>query len=190
MLLTSLSCILEGIGYELPPCVVTSAQIEERLSPVYERLGLPYGRLEMMTGIRERRFWEPGMTPSTAAGMAARKALANAGLTADSVGCLIHASVCRDFLEPSTASILHKELGLTNAAGCFDLTNACLGVLNGMVTIANMINAGHIDVGIVVSGETAEGLHEATIARLLDDETLTRESFKQHFADEPFPIGR
>src|SRR3989449_3111145 len=47
---------IESIGYELPKHVVTSAEIEARLAPLYDRLQLPYGRLEMMSGIRERRF--------------------------------------------------------------------------------------------------------------------------------------
>jgi 3-oxoacyl-[acyl-carrier-protein] synthase III len=51
---------IESIGYELPKQVVTSAEIEARLAPLYDRLQLPYGRLEMMSGIRERRFWDDG----------------------------------------------------------------------------------------------------------------------------------
>ncbi len=182
MLYSKLSCIIEGVGYVLPPRVVTSDQIEERLSPVYDRLKLPHGRLEMMTGIRERRFWEPGTLPSRAAAMAGKKALESAGVSPEEIGCLIHASVCRDFLEPSTASVVHRELGLPNDAAIFDISNACLGVLNGMVTIADMIRAGQIDAGLIVSGETAEGLHEATMNQILTDETLTRDSFKKHFA--------
>src|SRR2546425_13351053 len=61
---------IESIGYELPKHVVTSAEIEARLAPLYDRLQLPYGRLEMMSGIRERRFLggggEPPPAPPTA----------------------------------------------------------------------------------------------------------------------------
>ncbi len=174
--------MIEGVGYVLPPRVVTSEQIEERLGPVYEKLKLPNGRLEMMTGIRERRFWDPGTLPSAAAAMAGKKALEAAGVSPGEIGCLIHASVCRDFLEPSTASVVHRELGLPGDAAIFDISNACLGVLNGMVTIANMISAGQINAGLIVSGETAEGLHEATMNQILSDKTLTRDSFKKHFA--------
>ncbi len=78
--------MIEGVGYVLPPRVVTSEQIEERLAPVYEKLKLPHGRLEMMTGIRERRFWEPGTLPSRAAAMAGRKALEAAGVSAGEIG--------------------------------------------------------------------------------------------------------
>ena len=57
---------IESLGYTLPPEVVTTDELERRLAPVYERLRLPEGRLELMTGIRERRFFEPGMPPSRA----------------------------------------------------------------------------------------------------------------------------
>ncbi|MEX2559161.1 MAG: 3-oxoacyl-ACP synthase III, partial [Pirellulales bacterium] len=55
---------LEAFGYTLPDEIVTSAEIERRLAPLYTRLGLPEGRLELMTGIRERRFWPAGTLPS------------------------------------------------------------------------------------------------------------------------------
>jgi 3-oxoacyl-[acyl-carrier-protein] synthase-3 len=173
---------IETVVAELPPVVVSSAEIERRLSPVYDRLKLPYGRLEMMTGIRERRFWLPGTRPSKAASFAGKKALAQAEMSPGEIGCLIHASVCRDFMEPATASIVHDLLDLPPTAAMFDLSNACLGVMNGMVTIANMIQLGQIDAGLVVSGECAEGLHEATVRDILKDKSLTRNGIKKHFA--------
>ena len=47
---------LEGLAYTLPDERVTSDEIEARLAPLYDRLRLPAGRLELMTGIRERGF--------------------------------------------------------------------------------------------------------------------------------------
>jgi 3-oxoacyl-[acyl-carrier-protein] synthase III len=173
---------IESICCALPPRIVSSAQVEERLAPVYERLHLPAGRLEMMTGIRERRFFEPGTQPSQAATLAGQKALEAAAIGPEAIGCIIHASVCRDFLEPATASVVHRNLNLPREAAIFDLSNACLGVLNGMVQVAAMIQSGQIRAGLVVAGETAESLHEATIERLLNDPGLTRNGFKDHFA--------
>ncbi|MDR3077738.1 MAG: 3-oxoacyl-ACP synthase III, partial [Planctomycetota bacterium] len=145
----------------LPPRVVSSLEIEARLAPVYERLRLSAGRLELMTGIRERRFWDPGTRSSAAAARAGEEAIRQAGIPRESLGCLIHASVCRDYLEPATASLVHERLGLSGDAVIFDLSNACLGVLNGMVQAAIMIDAGQIESALVVSGETAEPLYEA-----------------------------
>src|SRR3989475_640310 len=130
---------IESIGYELPKHVVTSAEIEARLSPLYDRLQLPYGRLEMMSGIRERRFWDDGVNPSDAAAMAGRKALDQAGLLGHEIKCILNCSVSRDFLEPATASVVHERLKISPMATLFDISNACLGMLNGMAVLANMI---------------------------------------------------
>jgi 3-oxoacyl-[acyl-carrier-protein] synthase-3 len=173
----------------LPPRVVSSAEVEERLRPVYERLRLPEGRLELMSGIAERRFWEMGTRPSTAAALAGKKALEASGISPAEIGCLIHASVCRNFLEPATAAIVHKELGLPATAAIFDLSNACLGVLNAMTQVASLIETGQIKYGLIVSGETAEDLHESTIKFLNEDETINRQSIKLHFASLTIASG-
>ena len=51
---------LAGVSCHLPEKVVSSAELEQRIAPVYERLKLPFGRIEMMSGIKERRFWDKG----------------------------------------------------------------------------------------------------------------------------------
>ncbi len=173
---------LNSFGYELPPLDVSSAELEARLAPVYERLKLPAGRLELMSGIRSRRFWHAGTKPSDGAVLAGRKALAASGLDPAEIGVLIFTSVSRDLLEPATASFVHRQLGLSPACMLFDLSNACLGFLNGMTMVANMIELGQIKHGLLVAGETAEGLLDSTIANLLADASLTRKSIKSSFA--------
>ena len=67
---------IESLATVLPAEVWTSTQIEERLQPLYERLKLPAGRLELMTGIKERRMWPAGTKPSDGADVVAAKAKA------------------------------------------------------------------------------------------------------------------
>ena len=67
---------LEALGLHLPDEQVTSLALEERLEPLLARLGLSPGRLELMSGIRERRFFPPGTRPSAVAARAAEDALA------------------------------------------------------------------------------------------------------------------
>ncbi|MBI5558023.1 MAG: 3-oxoacyl-ACP synthase III [Deltaproteobacteria bacterium] len=174
-------------AYEAPPNVMTSQALEDRLAPLYQRLKLPEGRLELMSGIRQRRFWNRGTKPSDGAVMAGRKALAAAGVEPGEIGCLIFASVSRDMMEPATASFVHRQLGLPAQCQVFDLSNACLGFLNGMTVLANMIELGQVKKGLVVAGETAEDLVEFTIRHLLADNTLTRKTVKPSFAS--FTIG-
>lgn len=173
---------LHTFGYALPPHEVTSAQLEERLEPVYSRLKLPPGRLELMSGITSRRFWDKGTKPSDGATLAGADAIARAGIDPVSLECLIFTSVCRDMMEPATAAFVHRNLGLSSHCQIFDLSNACLGFLNGMLMLANMIEMGQVKRGIIVAGETAEDLVESTLAHLLQDTSLTRKSIKPIFA--------
>lgn len=176
---------LAAVGHALPERRVTSAELEERLAPLYERFKLRVGRLELMSGIRERRFWEPGTRPSEAAVLAGKAALRQAraeGFEPERIGCLVHASVCRDFLEPATATVVHQALGLAPECAVFDVSNACLGVLNGMVLVANMIELGQVEAGLVVAGEDGRPLVEETIKSLLADERVGRNDLKRAFA--------
>ncbi len=173
---------LEAFGYTLPEEIVTTAEIEQRLAPLYQRLRLPEGRLELMTGIRERRFFPRGARPSEFSIQSAEKALRVAGIDRTKVGALVHGSVCRDYLEPATACGVHHQLGLPRKCLVYDVSNACLGLLNGVVQVANMIELGQIEAGLVVGTESGRALVENTIATLNRDETLTRQTIKNAIA--------
>jgi len=173
---------IESFGYELPETIVTSQSLEERVAPLYEKLNLSYGRFEMMTGIRERRFWDDETTPSQASARAAEKAIAKSGIDKADIECLLHTSVCRDFLEPATATLVHDSLGLPATATIFDISNACMGFANGMVTLANMIELGQVKAGIVVGAEGGKRLIDSTINDLLKDPNVTRDKLKHAFA--------
>ena len=173
---------IESFGYTIPEEVWTSADVEEKLKPLYERLKLPAGRLELMTGIRERRFWPRETRPSELSVSSCELALQTADVPPDSVGCLIHGSVCRDFLEPATACTVHHQLGLPRNCFIFDVSNACLGILTGMVQAANMIQLGQIKSALVVGSEGGRQLVENTIDTLNRDTSLTRKSIKSAVA--------
>src|SRR5262245_50161496 len=173
---------IESFGYTIPDQVITSDDIERRLEPLYGRLKLPEGRLELLSGIRERRLWPRGMRPSEKSIESGRRTIEAAGIHPREIGCLIHGSVCRDQLEPATACRVHDALGLPDECLVYDVSNACLGLLNGIVQIANMIELGHVRAGLVVGTEDSRALLESTIDELNRDVSLTRESVKPAFA--------
>ncbi|MCA9130575.1 MAG: 3-oxoacyl-ACP synthase III [Planctomycetales bacterium] len=173
---------IESIGFTLPPEVYASSDIEELLKPAYQRLRLPAGRLELMSGIRERRFWPRGTSISHPSLRSAQLALEGSSISPDEIGCLIHASVCRDYLEPATACSVHAGLGLSADCWVYDLSNACLGLLSGMVQIATLIELGAIRAGVVVGTESSRNLVESTVNTLNQDLSLTRQSIKPSFA--------
>ncbi len=170
---------LESLGYTLPQEVVTTEQLEQRLAPVYERLRLPAGRLELMTGIRERRFFAPCISPSFSSLQSGEQAILASGIDRKLIGGLVHGSVCRDFLEPATACSVHHGLGLKADCLICDVSNACLGILTGIIQLANMIELGQIQAGLVVGTECGRQLVENTIERLNTDHSLTRQSIKK-----------
>jgi 3-oxoacyl-[acyl-carrier-protein] synthase-3 len=180
---------IEAYGYELPEDIVSSEEVERRLRPVYDRLKLPYGRLELISGVKERRFWKNGIRPSQVSALAAEKAIRNSGISKKDIGCLIHASVCRDFLEPATASVVHHALELPPDSTVFDISNACLGFVNSIAVLANMIELGQIKAGLIVAGENGKQLVESTVKELLANTSLTRKQFKPYFASLTIGAG-
>ena len=173
---------IESFGYTIPEEIWSSTHIEDRLRPLYERLRLPEGRLELMTGIRERRFWPREARPSELSVNSCRHALEAADMDPGEVGCLIHGSVCRDFLEPATACTVHHQVGMPRDCFIFDVSNACLGILTGMVQAANMIELGQIKSALVVGSEGGRQLVENTIDTLNRDTSLTRKTIKSAVA--------
>jgi acyl-CoA:acyl-CoA alkyltransferase len=163
------------------PQVVTSAEFDERLAPTYRRVGLRPGLLENLAGIVERRWWPRDVGFADAAAMAGAKALAEAGVDPLQVGLLVDTSVSRAHLEPSAACAVHRALGLPTTCLNFDVANACLGFLNGMQLAAMMIDAGRIEYALVVDGEGAREIHEATLDRLARPDA-TREEVLDQFA--------
>ncbi len=163
---------LEALGYELAPVVVTTAELEERVAPVYQALRIAPGQLEALTGIVERRWWEPGFALSDGALAAARKALAQSPVRPEEVEAVIFAGVCREQLEPATACKVAAGLGVSPGSAVFDLSNACLGVLNGILEIANRIELGQIRAGIVVSCESAREINDIVIRQMRENPTM------------------
>ena len=173
---------IESLAVALPDEVWSSAAIEERLRPLYDRLKLPAGRLELMSGIRERRMWPAGTRPSDASAQAGRAVLAKSALGAGRVELFVHAAVSRDMLEPATAAFAHRKIGLPATAQIFDLSNACLGFLNALTVAAGLIESGQIRCALVVAGENGRPLVEQTLQTLLAT-TLSRNAIKPYFAN-------
>jgi len=171
---------IDSFGYELPPNVVSSDDIEERLTELYDALHFQKGQLEAITGIRERRFWDRDFKMHAGAARAGQKALDTSGISSGDIGMLIYGGVCRDNLEPATACAVASDLGLGHDTQLYDVSNACLGILNGMVQVANAIELGQIRAGMIVSCESARQIVDLTIDRLL--QTKDMELFKKTVA--------
>lgn len=171
---------IDSLGYELAPNVVTSEDLEEKLESLYNTLHLHQGQLEAMTGICERRFWDSDYPMFKGAVKAGQKAIQASNIFPQDIGMLVYGGVCRDNLEPATACAVSDELGLSAETHIFDVSNACLGVLNGIIHVANAIELGHIKAGLVVACESAHQIIQSVIDRLL--KTKDMEYFKKTIA--------
>ena len=170
-----------GLAHIDAPNCVPSEEIEERLAPTLQRLDIRNDLIRELSGIMTRRIWDDGVQPSDVAAQAGLNAIADAGIEKEQLGILVNTSVCRDYIEPSTASIVHSKIGLPETCMNFDLGNACLAFINGMDMVGNMIEQGQIDYGIVVNGESSAFSTEKTIEKLLDPE-VDEETFRSNFA--------
>lgn len=163
------------------PIEVSSDDFDEQLSATLARLGLRKGLLEQVAGIRTRRWWPAGMAYSEGAAQAGRDALEAAAVAPEQIGLLIDTSVSRARLEPSSAVFVHDALGLPSNCLNFDLSNACLGFVNGMQLAGMMIDAGQIDYALIVDAEGSRLVQERTIARL-QGPTVTADEVFSDFA--------
>ncbi|MFH2091209.1 MAG: 3-oxoacyl-ACP synthase III [Pseudomonadota bacterium] len=164
---------IESFGYELAPHVVPTSELENRLTPFFDSLGYGKGQLEALTGIKERRFWEKDHRLADKAALAGQKALDEADISPDQIGALVYCGVGQDGFEPATSCSVAHQLNISENAHIFDVKSACLGMITGIVQVANEIELGHIDAGLVVSCETARQIVESTI-----NEINTHKSFE------------
>ncbi len=159
--------------------IVTSDELDERLADTYRRVGLRRGLLERLAGIHERRWWPQGVTFVDGAATAGAKAISESGVDPAEIGLMVNTSVSRQALEPATAVAVHDAIGLPPSCQNFDVTNACLGFVNGIEIAAAMIDAGLVDYALVVNGEDAQKVQEATIDGLSAPEVTAKDVIAQ-----------
>ena len=171
---------IESFGYELAPHVVTSEEIEAKLAPFFQTVGFVPGQLEALTGIKERRFWDEDHTLAEHAAVAGQRAIDQAGIDPRDIGALCFCGVGQDGFEPATSCRIANTLNLSPQAHVYDVKNACLGMVTGMVHVANEIQLGNIRAGLVTSCETARQIVDATIEEINTHKSV--EFFKEAVA--------
>jgi len=149
--------VIRGSGSALPKRRVTNAELAETVDTtddwIVER-----------TGIRQRYIAGEDETTSTLATDAARKALASAGISADSIDLIILATATPDNTFPASATKVQHALG---CRGCmaFDVQAVCSGFLYAMATADSLLKTGMATRALVIGAET--------FTRILDWEDRT-----------------
>jgi 3-oxoacyl-[acyl-carrier-protein] synthase-3 len=126
-----------------PERVVTNADFEKTLDTSDQWI-------RERSGIRERRYSRDDETIAFMATDAARRALAEAGLSPEDLDAIVVATASPDRLLPSQACDIQSALGATKAAA-FDVGAACSGFLYA-ATVAEGLVASDIARTILVVG--------------------------------------
>lgn len=163
---------IDDISYQLAPRIISSEELECKLEPVYQALRIPKGQLKAFTGIEQRRWWNEGFRYSDGAIAAAKKCLNKTNFNIENIGAIIYTGVCREGFEPATACRVAAQLGANSHTIVHDISNACLGAMNGIIDIANRIELGQIKAGLVVSCESAHSIVESSMEYLLNNPTM------------------
>jgi 3-oxoacyl-[acyl-carrier-protein] synthase-3 len=134
-----------GTGAYLPERVLDNHELAERF-------GCSEEWILTRTGIRERRFAEPGTGSSDLGALAAERALAAAGLAPKELDLIVCATYTPDMAFPSTACLIQDRIGAKPAAA-FDLQAACSGFVYALITAAQFVAAGSVRRALVVAAE-------------------------------------
>ncbi len=136
---------ITGIGSAVPDKVITNDDLSKIVDTSDEWI-------RTRTGIRERRIVEDDIATSDLCTEAAIKALEDAKVDPKDIDLIIVATVTPDMAFPSTACIVQKNLGATNAAA-FDMSVGCSGFLYGLATGTNFIKTRAYKKVLVIGAE-------------------------------------
>ncbi len=147
-----------GTGSYLPERVVTNADLEEVMDTSDEWI-------RQRTGIRERRFVEPGVGPTDLGLQAAHRALHSAGLTPDQIDFIIFATLSPEYNFPGCGCLLQEKLGV-GTVGALDVRNQCTGFVYGLSIADQFVRTGTYRHILVVGAEVhSSGLEMNTHGR-------------------------
>jgi len=143
---TVLRSVVLGYGAYLPQRVLTNAELAKMVDTSDEWI-------VQRTGIRQRHIAAEGEFTSHLGVAAARAAIANAGIDAQSIDLIILATSTPDNTFPATAVQIQNELGLHHGAA-FDLQAVCSGFIFALATADNFLKAGTYKRALVIGAET------------------------------------
>lgn len=133
-------------GMFVPPKIVTNHDLEKVMDTSDEWI-------QQRSGIRERRWIEPGETTLGMATKAARQALDRAKLKADDVDLIIFGCLVADYIFPGTGCLLQRELGFTRTVPALDIRNQCSGFVYALSLADAWIRSGQYKRILIVGSE-------------------------------------
>ena len=174
---------ITGLGAYVPERVVTNDDLAAMLDTSDEWI-------TQRTGIRERRIVDEGTSASDLGIIAARAALADAGLSPEQVGLVITATISPDRIMPATASRVAYECGCTGA-GAMDVSAGCTGFVYALAMAAGAVASGFQDHALVV-GNPLPGsqLADVPVANLILIQVEVVAGVLPPRKEDPLPVKR
>lgn len=137
-----------GLGSYLPEKIVTNDDLSQLVETSDEWI-------TERTGIKRRHISDHKTeTTSYMAGVAAQRAIEDAGISGSEIDLIVAASTTPDLVLPSIACTVQKAVGATENCGCFDVNSACPGWIAAFLTAQSYIEAGRAKKALVVGAET------------------------------------
>ena len=143
-----MAAVIVGTGTAVPPNVVHNHDLSRLMDTSDEWI-------RSRTGVRSRRFVEPGTGASDLAAEAARTALQDAGTDPSAVDAVVCATMTPDCQNPGIAGAVQRKAGLGGAV--FDLRQQCAGFLFGLDLADMLIATGRAGTVLVVGAEVHAG---------------------------------
>jgi 3-oxoacyl-[acyl-carrier-protein] synthase-3 len=134
-----------GVGSALPDRVVPN----EEITPA---IGVDGDWILRRTGIRERRYADPGSSLAELASAAALAALADARVDGADVDLVLVASCSQDSVMPNAAPQVAHAIG-ASGAGAFDVGSACTGFIAALAAARGMLASGASQHALVIGAE-------------------------------------
>ncbi len=145
---------ISALGTYVPPRLLTNADLATMVDTSDEWI-------MQRIGIRERHIVEKGVATSDLAVEAAKKALAERGISASDIEAFIVGTVTPDMLFPSTACLVQHKLGASKVWG-FDLSAACSAFVYALQTGAQFIATGAHKKVMVIGADVMSSIIDYT----------------------------
>ena len=142
----TIRAVVTGVGHYLPERIVPNSEFEKSLDTSDEWI-------RARSGIERRHFAAEGEMTSDLATMAARNALAKAGIDAEQIDALVLATSTADLTFPSAATMVQANLGMTRGFA-FDVQAVCAGFAYALSNANALILSGQAKRVLVIGAET------------------------------------
>lgn len=138
--------VIRGIGSFLPQRVMTNVEMSDIVDT-------SDAWIQERTGIRERHIADEGQFTSDLGYAAAKRALDDAGMTADDIDLIVVATSTPDLTFPATATIIQEKLGMRHGAA-FDIQAVCSGFIYGVHVTNALLKSGGAKRALLIGAET------------------------------------